>query len=54
MPYLKEKHNPTYIILGVLIMVACTTLVCFGLHRYVVPFFKKRLSKEVKGNKIAF
>ncbi|CAG9606812.1 DoxX family protein [Pseudoneobacillus rhizosphaerae] len=47
------SHNPTDIIMGVLIMVAGYNAGVFGLDRYVVPFFKKRFGKEDKGNKIA-
>jgi thiosulfate dehydrogenase (quinone) large subunit len=47
------SHNPTDIIMGVLIMVAGYNAGVFGLDRYVVPFFKKRFGKEVKGNKMA-
>ncbi|CAG9608541.1 DoxX family protein [Pseudoneobacillus rhizosphaerae] len=41
------SHNPTDIIMGVLIMVAGYNAGKFGLDRYVVPFFHKRLGKEV-------
>jgi thiosulfate dehydrogenase (quinone) large subunit len=47
------SHNPTDIIMGVLIMVAGYNAGVFGLDRYVVPFFKKKFSKEVAGNKVA-
>ncbi|MHC0037965.1 DoxX family membrane protein [Pseudoneobacillus sp. C159] len=47
------SHNPTDIIMGMLIMVAGYNAGVYGLDRYVVPFFKKRFSKIVKGNKIA-
>jgi thiosulfate dehydrogenase (quinone) large subunit len=46
------SHNPTDIIMGMLIMVAGYNAGVYGLDRYVVPFFKKRFGKEVKGNKI--
>jgi thiosulfate dehydrogenase (quinone) large subunit len=41
------SHNPTDIIMGVLIMVAGYNAGKFGLDRYVVPFFRKRFGKEV-------
>jgi thiosulfate dehydrogenase (quinone) large subunit len=44
------SHNPTDIIMGMLIMVAGYNAGVYGLDRYVVPFFKKRLGK--KGNKL--
>jgi thiosulfate dehydrogenase (quinone) large subunit len=47
------SHNPTDIIMGMLIMVAGYNAGVYGLDRYVVPFFKKRLGREAKGNKIA-
>jgi thiosulfate dehydrogenase (quinone) large subunit len=47
------SHNPTDIIMGVLIMVAGYNAGVYGLDRYVVPFFKKRFGKEVKGHKMA-
>jgi thiosulfate dehydrogenase (quinone) large subunit len=47
------SHNPTDIIMGVLIMIAGYNAGVFGLDRYVVPFFKKRFGKDDKGNKIA-
>jgi thiosulfate dehydrogenase (quinone) large subunit len=47
------SHNPTDIIMGVLIMVAGYNAGVLGLDRYVVPFFKKRFGKDDKGNKIA-
>jgi thiosulfate dehydrogenase (quinone) large subunit len=46
------SHNPTDIIMGMLIMVAGYNAGVYGLDRYVVPFFKKRFGKEVK-SKIA-
>ncbi|MHC0039744.1 DoxX family protein [Pseudoneobacillus sp. C159] len=46
------SHNPTDIIMGMLIMVAGYNAGIYGLDRYVVPFFKKRSRKEVKGKKI--
>ena len=47
------SHNPTDIIMGVLIMVAGYNAGVFGLDRYVVPFIKKKFGKEVKGIKSA-
>jgi thiosulfate dehydrogenase (quinone) large subunit len=47
------SHNPTDIIMGVLIMVAGYNAGMFGLDRFVVPFFNKRFGKEEKGNKMA-
>ncbi|MHC0039539.1 Crp/Fnr family transcriptional regulator, partial [Pseudoneobacillus sp. C159] len=47
------SHNTTDIIMGMLIMVAGYNAGVYGLDRYVVPFFRKRFRKEVKGNKIA-
>jgi thiosulfate dehydrogenase (quinone) large subunit len=47
------SHNPTDIIMGVLIMVAGYNAGVFGLDRYVVPFFNKKFGKAVKGKKIA-
>jgi thiosulfate dehydrogenase (quinone) large subunit len=41
------SHNPTDIIMGVLIMVAGCNAGKFGLDRYVVPFLRKRFGKEV-------
>jgi thiosulfate dehydrogenase (quinone) large subunit len=41
------SHNPTDIIMGVLIMVAGYNAGKFGLDRFVVPFFKKRFGKSV-------
>jgi thiosulfate dehydrogenase (quinone) large subunit len=41
------SHNPTDIIMGVLIMVAGYNAGKFGLDRYVVPFSHKRFGKEV-------
>jgi thiosulfate dehydrogenase (quinone) large subunit len=41
------SHNPTDIIMGVLIMVAGYNAGKFGLDRYVVPFFSKRIGKSV-------
>jgi thiosulfate dehydrogenase (quinone) large subunit len=41
------SHNPTDIIMGVLIMVAGYNAGKFGLDRFVVPFFRKRFGKEV-------
>lgn len=41
------SHNPTDIIMGVLIMVAGYNAGKFGLDRYVVPFFRKHIGKEV-------
>jgi thiosulfate dehydrogenase (quinone) large subunit len=41
------SHNPTDIIMGVLIMMAGYNAGKFGLDRYVVPFFRKRFGKEV-------
>jgi thiosulfate dehydrogenase (quinone) large subunit len=41
------SHNPTDIIMGVLIMVAGYNAGKFGLDRYVVPFFRKRFGKAV-------
>jgi thiosulfate dehydrogenase (quinone) large subunit len=40
------SHNPTDILMGVLIMVAGYNAGVFGLDRYVVPFFKKKFGKE--------
>jgi thiosulfate dehydrogenase (quinone) large subunit len=45
------SHNPTDIIMGVLIMVAGYNAGVYGLDRYVVPFFKKRFGKEVEARK---
>jgi thiosulfate dehydrogenase (quinone) large subunit len=47
------SHNPTDVIMGVLIMVAGYNAGVFGLDRYMVPLFKKRFGKEVEGKKIA-
>jgi thiosulfate dehydrogenase (quinone) large subunit len=41
------SHNPTDIIMGVLIMVAGYNAGKFGLDRFVVPFFNKRFGKSV-------
>jgi thiosulfate dehydrogenase [quinone] large subunit len=41
------SHNPTDIIIGVLIMVAGYNAGKFGLDHFVVPFFRKRFGKEV-------
>jgi thiosulfate dehydrogenase (quinone) large subunit len=41
------SHNPTDIIMGVLIMVAGYNAGKFGLDHIVVPFFHKRFGKEV-------
>jgi thiosulfate dehydrogenase (quinone) large subunit len=41
------SHNPTDIIMGVLIMVAGYNAGKFGLDHFVVPFFRKRFGKEV-------
>jgi thiosulfate dehydrogenase (quinone) large subunit len=41
------SHNPTDIIMGVLIMVAGYNAGKFGLDRYVVPFFSKSIGKSV-------
>jgi thiosulfate dehydrogenase (quinone) large subunit len=46
------SHNPTDIIMGVLIMVAGYNAGVFGLDRYVVPFFKKKFGKDVEGKKL--
>jgi thiosulfate dehydrogenase (quinone) large subunit len=46
------SHNPTDIIMGVLIMVAGYNAGVFGLDRYVVPFIKKRFGKEVESKKL--
>ncbi|MHC0039353.1 DoxX family membrane protein [Pseudoneobacillus sp. C159] len=45
------SHNPTDILMGVLIMIAGYNAGVFGLDRYVIPFFRKRFGKEVLGNK---
>jgi thiosulfate dehydrogenase (quinone) large subunit len=42
------SHNPTDIIMGILIMVAGYNAGKFGLDRYVVPFFRKSFGKGVK------
>jgi thiosulfate dehydrogenase [quinone] large subunit len=44
------SHNPTDIIMGILIMVAGYNAGKFGLDRYVVPFCSKRFGKTVKKN----
>jgi thiosulfate dehydrogenase (quinone) large subunit len=41
------SHNPTDIIIGVLIMVAGYNAGKFGLDHFVVPFFRKRFGREV-------
>jgi thiosulfate dehydrogenase (quinone) large subunit len=41
------SHNPSDIIMGVLIMVAGYNAGKFGLDRFVVPFFNKRFGKSV-------
>ncbi|MHC0039627.1 DoxX family protein [Pseudoneobacillus sp. C159] len=46
------SHNPTDIIMGMLIMVAGYNAGVYGLDRYVVPFLNKRFRKDVKGNKL--
>jgi thiosulfate dehydrogenase (quinone) large subunit len=40
------SHNPTDIIMGVLIMVAGFNAGKFGLDHFLVPFFRKRFGKE--------
>lgn len=40
------SHNPTDIIMGVLIMVAGYNAGRYGLDRYVVPFLSKKQNKE--------
>jgi thiosulfate dehydrogenase (quinone) large subunit len=40
------SHNPTDILLGVLIMVAGYNAGRYGLDRYVIPFFNKKFKKE--------
>jgi thiosulfate dehydrogenase (quinone) large subunit len=47
------SHNPTDILMGVLIMVAGYNAGVYGLDRFVVPFFKKRFGKEVEARKAA-
>jgi thiosulfate dehydrogenase (quinone) large subunit len=46
------SHNPTDILMGVLIMVAGYNAGRYGLDRYVVPFITKKFRKEVAGKKI--
>jgi thiosulfate dehydrogenase (quinone) large subunit len=46
------SHNPTDIIMGMLIMVAGYNAGRYGLDRYVIPFVRKAIGKEVKSNKV--
>lgn len=43
------SHNPTDILMGVLIMIAGYNAGRYGLDRFVIPFINKRFRKEVKG-----
>jgi thiosulfate dehydrogenase (quinone) large subunit len=47
------SHNPTDIIMGVLIMVAGYNAGKYGLDRYVIPFFNKKIDKVVESKKMA-
>jgi thiosulfate dehydrogenase (quinone) large subunit len=47
------SHNPTDIIMGVLIMVAGYNAGKYGLDRYVIPFFNKKMGKVVESKKMA-
>jgi thiosulfate dehydrogenase (quinone) large subunit len=46
------SHNPTDIIMGMLIMVAGYNAGRYGLDRYVVPFVRKAIGKEAKSKKV--
>jgi thiosulfate dehydrogenase (quinone) large subunit len=46
------SHNPTDVIMGVLIMVAGYNAGVYGLDRYVMPFLNKRFGKMLEGKKI--
>jgi thiosulfate dehydrogenase (quinone) large subunit len=46
------SHNPTDVIMGVLIMVAGYNAGVYGLDRYVMPFLNKRFGKMFEGKKI--
>lgn len=43
------SHNPTDILMGVLIMIAGYNAGRYGLDRFVIPFINKRFRREVKG-----
>jgi thiosulfate dehydrogenase (quinone) large subunit len=47
------SHNPTDIIMGVLIMVAGYNAGKYGLDRYVIPFISKKWKKEEKDKQLS-
>lgn len=44
------SHNPTDILMGVLILVAGYNAGSYGLDRYVIPFLRKRFVKKASAN----
>jgi thiosulfate dehydrogenase (quinone) large subunit len=46
------SHNPTDVIMGVLIMVGGYNAGVYGLDRYVMPFLNKRFGKMFEGKKL--